>query len=104
MNTYRIAILAMSLLGLVGVTALTSEAKTTFIGSTIVGIDEAQRTVTFRTMEGQDWTLPVVDPSILKEQHLSSGDHVTIELDLSDRISKIIKLAEEPRSETRQPS
>ena len=102
MKTYRIAIMAISLLWLAGVSVLTSEATTTFIGSTIVSIDQAQRTLTFRTIEGQDWTLPVADSNILKEKQFSSGDQVTIELDLNDRISKIIKLAERPRSEQNQ--
>ena len=104
MNTYRIAILAISLLCLIGVNVLTSEATTTFVGSTIVGIDQAQRTLTFRTMEGQSWTLPVADPNILQEGQLASGDRVTIELDLSDRISKIIKLTEQSQSEKHQSS
>lgn len=102
MNTYRIAIMALNLLGLVGMSVLSSEATTTFIGSTIVGIDQAQRTLTFRTKEGQSWTLAVANPDMLKEDQLSKGDQVTIEVDLGDRISKIIKLAERPRSEQTQ--
>lgn len=104
MITNRLAIIGISLLCLVSAGVLTSEATTTFIGSTIVGIDQAQLTLTFRTMEGQSWTLPVADPSILEEEQLSKGDHVTIELDLSDRISKIIKLAQRTPSEPAQSS
>ena len=102
MKTYRIAIIMV--LCLVGMSVIPSEATTTFVGSTIIGIDQGQRTLTFRTVEGQSWTLPVADPNILKEKQLSKGDQVTIELDMSDRISKVIKLAERPRSESNQSS
>jgi hypothetical protein len=103
MQTYQLTIAAISLLCLVlGLSALTSKATATFIRSTIVGIDQTQRTLTFRTMEGQSWTLPVADSNILTKEQLSKGDQVSIELDLTDRISKIIKLAGQPRSEQTQ--
>lgn len=103
MNKYQLTIAAISLLFLVlGAHAFTSKAETTFIRSTIVGIDQTQRTLTFRTMEGQSWTLPVADLNILTNEQLSKGDQVSIELDLTDRISKIIKLAGQPRPQQTQ--
>jgi hypothetical protein len=101
MSNYQLTIVAISLLCLLlGLSALTSKATTTFIRSTIVGIDQTQRTLTFRTMDGQSWTLPVADPNIiLTKEQLSQGDRVSIELDLTDSISKIIKLTGQPRSE-----
>lgn len=94
--------MSLCLLCLVGATVLNSEAATTFIGSTIVGIDQAQRTITFQTREGQSWTLQVADPNILKTEQVSKGDQVSIEIDLSDRITKIIKLSGQPQSEQSQ--
>ena len=102
MSNYQLTIVAISLLCLLlGLSALTSKA-TTFIRSTIVGIDQTQRTLTFRTMEGQSWTLPVADPDILTKEQLSQGDQVSIELDMTDSVSKIIKLTGQPRTEQTQ--
>jgi hypothetical protein len=102
MKNYQLTIVAISLLCLLlGLSTLT-KATTTFIRSTIVGIDQAQHTLTFRTQEGQSWTLPVADPNLLTKEQLSRGDQVSIELDLTDNISKIIKLAGQPRSEQTQ--
>jgi len=54
-------------------------------------------------MEGHSCTLPVADPNIiLTKEQLSQGDQVSIELDLTDSISKIIKLAGQPWSEQTQ--
>jgi hypothetical protein len=71
--------------------ANTSEAATNFNGSTITGIDHGQRTITFKTREGESWTLPVADPEIFKKQQITQGDNVSIEIDLNDRITKILK-------------
>ena len=72
MKNYQLTIVAISLLCLLlGLSTLTSKATTTFIRSTIVGIDQAQHTLTFRTLEGQSWTLPVADPNILTKEQLS---------------------------------
>ncbi len=99
MKTSRIAIITVCLITMVGATWLTSEAATSFNRSTIMSIDETQRTITFQTREGQTWTLPLADPNLLKKEQVARGDQVSIEIDLSDRITKIIKLGETPRSE-----
>ena len=82
----------------VSTTITRSDAATVFGGSTIVAIDQNQRTVTFRTKEGQTWTLPVNDPEILNRQPIAKGDEVAIELDLEDRISKVVKLSDVPKA------
>jgi hypothetical protein len=103
MKTYKtFAIMIVCALCLVGTTILTSEAATTFIGSTILGIDQTQRTITFQTREGQSWTLPVADPNILKKEQITNGEQVSIEIDLDERITKIIKLSGHPGSEPSQ--
>jgi hypothetical protein len=95
MTISRIAIMTIFLLCMVGATVLTSEAATTFDRSTIVGIDQGQRTITFRTKEGQTWTFPVADPDILKEP-VAKNDQVTIEIDLNDQIIKVLKVSGQP--------
>lgn len=102
MKPSKIATMMICLLCLVGTALLTSEAATTFNGSTVVGIDQTQRTITFVTREGQSWTLPVADPNILKKVQVSKGDQVSIEIDQSDNIVNIIKLSEQPRPEQNQ--
>ena len=94
MQPFKIAIMAICLFCMIGGGVLTSEAATTFTGSTVVGIDQAKRTVTFQTKEGDTWTLPVSDPNPLNKDQVAKGDRVSIEIDLSDRISKIMKLSE----------
>lgn len=98
MKLYTISFIAVGVFGLLGGTVLSSHAATNFNGSTITGIDERQRTVTFRTREGQSWTLPVVDPELLKKDRISQGDLVSIEIDLDDRIIKILKPSDTPQA------
>ena len=99
---WRIAITISCLLCMVGAAVLTSDAATTFGASTIVGVDQAQRTITFQTRDGQTWTLPVADPNLLKKELVAKGDQVSIEIDLSERITKITKLSGQPRLEPTQ--
>lgn len=72
----------------------TSEA-TVFGGSRIVEIDQGQRTIRFKTKEGETWTLPVADPNVFSHQ-IAKGDVVSIELDLNDQITKVLKLSDVP--------
>ena len=105
MKTYRMAIMTISLLCLLAGVTVSPEKlrrRPPFTKSTILGIDQTQRTLTFRTAEGQSWTLPVADPKILTKEQFSKGDQVSIEVDLNDRISKIIKLAGGPQAEQPQ--
>jgi hypothetical protein len=101
MKSSRIAIITIYLCWLGAVTLLTSnaaEAATTFAGA-VVGIDHEQRTITFQTSDGQTWTLPVADPNVLKHEQVAKGDQVSIEIDLSERITKITKVSAHHRSE-----
>jgi P pilus assembly chaperone PapD len=94
MNARTILIL-LALLFFVSATMTTSHAATTFGGSRIVAIDEGQKTITFKTREGQTWTLPVADSKLL-EQKVAKDDQVTIEIDLNDRIIDVHKLSDVP--------
>jgi hypothetical protein len=95
MKKATIAIAAICLLWITVATIPTSEAATTFSGA-IIGIDQTQRTITFQTINGQTWTMPVADSNILKQQ-IAKGDRVMIDVELSDkdlsqRITKITKV------------
>lgn len=97
MKHSTISIMAVCLLNLPGGFVMSSDAATSFNGngSTIVGIDEGQRTITFRTREGENWTLPVADPELVKRERIAAGDQVSIEIDLNDHITKIFKPSEQ---------
>ena len=79
---------------------VTSDAATIFTGSRIVDIDQGQRTITFTTKEGQTWTLPVTGPQVLDGKPIAKNDQVTIEIDLDDRIIKIVKPSDTPAPRT----
>lgn len=101
MKKTRIAIATICLLWAAIATVLTSEAATTFAGA-IVGIDQAQRTIIFQTMDEQTWALAVADSNILKQEQVAKGDRVRIEIDLSGRITKITKIPDQPLPEPTQ--
>ena len=65
MNIRMILILTLCLLVSVSAIVTTSDATTVFGGSRIMAIDQDQRTITFKTKEGEIWTLPVTDPNLL---------------------------------------
>ena len=81
---------------LLSATVMVSDAETTFGGSRITAIDQDQRTITYKTKEGQSWTLPVTDPDLLNQKTVAKDDPVTIEIDLNDRITKVVKPSDAP--------
>ena len=101
-----IALATICLLCAVVATVLTCEAATTFAGA-IIGIDQAQRTITFQTKDGRTWTLPMADSNISKQGQIAKGDRVRVEVEVSDsdfsrRITKITKIPDQPLSEPTQ--
>ena len=96
MDIRMMLILTFGLLFFVSAAVTTSDAATIFGGSSIVTIDKDQRTITFKTKEGETWTLPVNDPALLERQSFAKNDQVTVEIDLNDRISNVIKLSGVP--------
>jgi hypothetical protein len=92
-----IGLATISLLWTALAVILTSEAATTFAGA-IVGIDQAQRTIIFQTVDGQTWALALSDSTMLKQEQVAKGDRVRIEVDLSGKITKIMKITEPPSS------
>lgn len=106
MKKTRIAIATICLLWAAVATVLTSEAATTFAGA-IIGIDQAQRTITFQTKDGRTRTLPMADSSISKQEQIAKGDRVRVEVEVSDsdfsrRITKITKIPDQPLPEPTQ--
>ncbi|HKT33261.1 MAG TPA: hypothetical protein VJR03_00425 [Nitrospira sp.] len=105
MNIRMMRILTLCLpLSLMSVTLVTtSGAATVFSGSSILDIDHGQRTITFKTKEGETWTLPVTDPELFKRKTIAKNDKVTIEIDFDDRIINVVKPGETstaPRTDT----
>lgn len=103
MSIRSILILTLCLLFSVSAAVTTGDAETIFGGSRILAIDQGQRTITFKTKEGQTWTLPVTDTNLLNQQLVAKDQQVTIEIDLNDRISNVVVSSEvrtAPRTET----
>ena len=106
MKKTRIAIATICLLLMTVASVPTTEAATIFAGA-IVGIDQAQRTITYQTEDGRTWTLPVTDSNILKQEQIAKGDRVRVEVEVSDsdmsqRITKITKIPDQPRTKPTQ--
>lgn len=105
MKKTNIAIATICLLWAAVATVPTTEAATIFAGA-IVGIDQTQRTITYQTEDGRTWTLPVTDSNILKQEQIAKGDRVRVEVevsdDLSQRVTKITKIPDQPRTKQTQ--
>ena len=88
----RTTLTLLSLLLFFSVSVATSDAATTFANSRIIAIDEGQKTITFKTKEGETWTMPVADSKLLNQQQGTGKDEVvTIEIDFNDRIINVVK-------------
>lgn len=74
--------------------ALAANPATTFTGTTVESVDPGKQTLSIKTKEGQSWTLHVADPELLKKYNLRKGDHVSIEVDTSNNVTKIAKAGE----------
>jgi hypothetical protein len=56
----------------------------------IQAVDAAAPSLTFKTSEGQVWTLMALSADILKG--LQKGDTCSVEIDLENRITKIVRV------------
>jgi len=61
----------------------------TFTNSVIEQVDPGTKKLTFRTMEGQSWSLDVNNADLLKG--LEKGDRVSLELDSEDRVKNVVR-------------
>ena len=63
--------------------------STTFTKVSVQAVDTSAHRLTFRTLEGQVWTLTAASPDLLKDLH--TGDICTLEIDSDDRVTKVVK-------------
>lgn len=82
--------LALSGMALSVVEPEISLASLAYTRVSIEAVDEAGPSLTFRTTEGQVWTLPASSADILKG--LQKGDTCSVELDLDNRVTKIVRV------------
>ena len=67
-----------------------SLASLAYTRVSIEAVDTATPSLTFKTMEGQVWTLQATSAEILKGLH--KGDTCSVEIDLENRVTKIVKV------------
>lgn len=67
-----------------------SLASLAYTRVSIESVDTASPSLTFKTMEGQVWTLQATSAEILNGLH--KGDTCSVEIDLDNRVTKIVKI------------
>ena len=67
-----------------------SLASLAYTRVSIESVDTATPSLTFKTIEGQVWTLQATSAEILKGLH--KGDTCSVEIDLDNRVTKIVKV------------
>lgn len=81
-------VMALSSAGLV-LSPEQASGFTVFTKVSVQAVDTSARSLTFRTTDGQTWTLTAASPDLLKDLH--TGDICSLELDSDDRVVKIVK-------------
>ncbi len=67
-----------------------SPAALTYTRVRVEAVDVAGRSLTFKTAEGEVWTLAALSADMLSGLH--RGDTCSLEIDLETRASKIVKI------------
>lgn len=67
-----------------------SVASLAYTRVSVEAVDTAVPSLTFRTTEGQVWTLQAASADLLKG--LRKGDTCSVEIDLENRVTKIVKV------------
>lgn len=67
-----------------------SFAALTYTRVSVEAVDTAAPSLTFKTSEGEVWTLAALSADML--QGLRKGDTCSVEIDLDNRVTKIIKI------------
>ena len=90
-KSFILTIAFMVALGSTGVMFAPEQAigSTTFTKVSVQAVDQSARSLTFRTTEGQTWTLFAASPDLLSDLH--TGDICSLEIDSEDRVTKIVK-------------
>ena len=65
-------------------------AALTYTRVSIEAVDTAAPSLTFKTAEGEVWTLAAFSADILNGLH--KGDTCSVEIDLDNRVTKIVKI------------
>lgn len=84
-------IVVLTILATLAVGLWVVSAETTFIGSTVLKVDQTAGQLTVRTTTGKVWSLPVADPALLSG--LKEGDRVSFEIDTTDRIVNLVRVS-----------
>ena len=80
----------LSVLALPIVAPLESQASLTYTRVKIEAVDQASRSLTFKTAEGEVWTLAALSADMLNGLH--KGDTCSLEIDFDNRVTKIVKI------------
>ena len=67
-----------------------SQASLAYTRVRVEAVDTATPSLTFKTPEGDVWTLQAVSVDILRDLH--KGDTCSVEIDLQDRVTKVVKV------------
>jgi hypothetical protein len=67
-----------------------SAAALTYTRVKVEAVDAASQRLTFKTAEGEVWTLAALSPDILGGLH--KGDTCSLEIDVDNRVTKIVKI------------
>ena len=92
MQTFQRIVIGLSLSMLAtGLESGFAETATiqTFTNSVVEQVDPGTKKLTFKTLEGQTWSLDVHNSDLLKG--LQKGDRVSLELDSDDRIKNVVR-------------
>ncbi|MBX3236818.1 MAG: hypothetical protein KF814_11750 [Nitrospiraceae bacterium] len=89
----RFLLSAVALIGWISAAdvARSYETAMVFSRSQVEHVDLRNQLLTFKTKEGQTWTLRMADSVTIEREKLAKGDVVSIEVDLDDQIVKIVK-------------
>lgn len=71
-------------------TPIESLASLAYTRVSVEAVDTATPSLTFKTTDGQVWTLQAASADILKG--LQRGDTCSVEIDLENRVTKIVKV------------
>ncbi|MBX3125039.1 MAG: hypothetical protein KF854_18250, partial [Nitrospira sp.] len=69
---------------------LESQASLTYTRVKVESVDQASQSLTFKTAEGEVWTLAALSADMLSGLH--KGDTCSLEIDFDNRVTKIVKI------------
>ncbi len=66
-----------------------AQAALTYTRVKVEAVDQASQSLTFKTTEGEVWTLAALSADMLNGLH--KGDTCSLEIDFDNRVTKIVK-------------